>query len=89
MTNPITVTVTQDDIDEGMVGKCGYCPIALALRRLGCVYVSVGVTTAAVTDSWGTPIQYYHLPDEASVFVYDFDHFKSVKPFSFILNERF
>lgn len=48
MTTPtiiLTVDVTQDDIDHGTrQSSCG-CPVALALKRAGHLYVSVGVAT--------------------------------------------
>jgi hypothetical protein len=28
-----TLTITQDDIDKGIAGKCSLCPVALAFAR--------------------------------------------------------
>jgi len=48
----MTITVSQDDIDEGKRRQVGFCPIALALKRTG-YYEDVAVSDAYIfTEYW-------------------------------------
>jgi hypothetical protein len=74
------IQVTQDDIEHGIRADCYYCPVALALERtLGAVDVRVYHGSADwIIPPNGSPeeaIQMVQqiLPQEASVFVADFD----------------
>lgn len=79
----VTVSVTQEDIDEGVRGEPGTCPLARALNR---VYrgatVLVGTLHIAVYEA--DRRQYVKTTTvELSHFVMDFDHGLLVRPFSF------
>ena len=78
------IEVTQKDIDEGVQGECQLCPIALAFKRK---------TKLKHVDVSGKYIVLYRrksnnlheLPKEAQTFIKRFDGEKTVKPFSFEL----
>lgn len=77
------ISVTQQDIDEGCLIDCYFCPIARALtRHTGKRWsVSGGFATVIVYGR----VESVQLPKEASEFVRNFDcHGRSaVAPFSF------
>lgn len=79
MQEQITVSVQQEDIDNGKPEDCDSCPIALACRRLGYKDVSVGVSLHVDDHD-------YWLPSEASRFIEEFDNGEVVSPFSFTAN---
>lgn len=83
--------VTQEDIDNGKIGECSKCPLALAIDRIfgGKYYISVAPQDILVIDqepfgSKGTShglIQYRGRLSPAMVdFVREFDSQHLVKP---------
>lgn len=85
----MTVNVTQEDIENGTYSSL-HCPIGLALKRqTGKIWwVSIGCATLfdeMLTDEWPSA---YILPDEASIFVSDYDKGLPVAPFSFEMEEK-
>lgn len=84
-----TVDVLQEDIDDGLRGVCGKCPIHLAMRRLVHPNVRFSVGCSGVTFYPLTADHYsIGLPLSAQGFVYRFDELgnNSVLPFSFDLD---
>ena len=78
----ITVHVTQQDIDAGERGKCGRCPVALALNRhIAPEQAIVLGRRWQVMDA--EPVVRYRLPLRASVWIFDFDEGLPVAPFTF------
>lgn len=75
------VNVTQADINDGIMGSCGACPVAKALTRSlgGCV--RVGYCTFTMQN--GSEV--YRLPPEARDWIMDFDCGFHVAPFGFNL----
>lgn len=91
------IEVTESDIKNGVAEDMDSCPIALAAGR------AVG-KAAGLSGSWpvrvsnqflgmyqgeGEPYSYLLLPNEASIFVHDFDFGRKVEPFSFEVGEPF
>lgn len=83
MTKEITITVTQEDIDQGIRNDCDKCPIARAIaRELPGSEPSVG----DMVDLYGKG--YYgdaHLSHLATKFINDFDNGNPVVPQAFHL----
>jgi hypothetical protein len=77
----ITITVTQDDIDNGVRAAPCLCPIALAAQRKY-PYVSVGTFTISVGAD-ASREKVYRMPLKASRFIEDFDQGRLVEPFTF------
>lgn len=79
----MTITVSQDDIEQGQPLKGLSCPIALAIKRAtGLEYVGVGVRQYWYKDLAGGV-----LPPEVTEFVKAFDSGKPVEPFTFELED--
>lgn len=79
----ITISVTQDDIDEGKPGHCNHCPIAIAARR---VFPGMTVRVWDLLTTFGiVKVGYYRMPPEACDFIRNFDRGPSwrVQPFTF------
>lgn len=74
----IKVKVTKQHIKNGKQDNVHFCPIALAVRALGYKRVTVD------SDNIITRNACFSMPYEASDFVFDFDEFRPVKPFTFI-----
>jgi hypothetical protein len=91
----ITVNVTAHDIANGRKKDCYKCPVALALMRaleavndIKVKTVSVGNGAAQITLVYSDHMSTYswpQLPDAAADFVWRFDNFRVVEPFSFEL----
>lgn len=78
----IKVTVTQEDIDNGVQREGSCCAIAKALERLGYKEPMVEVPTVYIGNDG------YRLPKVADDWACQFDEDKSkVAPFSFELEE--
>lgn len=76
------IEVTQADIDKGVRGSCGKCPVALALNR------ATGRESSVDADSLGfeggeCKFDACRAPVEVTAFVRAFDNTAPVKPFSF------
>lgn len=79
----MTITVTQDDINTGRTKNCGWCPVALAVRRLLVPGSSVSVSGTHVNISISKGLL---LPIEAQKFIDRFDRGDPVVPFTFELH---
>lgn len=90
------IKVKQCDIEQGKRGKCGACPVALALFRKfgierpkriysGCPRVLVGAGCATFRMVKYGPQLEGQLPRRAQNFIFKFDHDMRVKPFKFTL----
>lgn len=76
------ITVTRNDIRNGVVSDGGQCPVARAIRRVTHARaITVGDTTITVRG------EAFSAPKSVTRFVHRFDDMgtKSVKPFSFSL----
>lgn len=77
------IEVTREDIDHGLAGSCGSCPVALAIRRrFPDGWVRVGIRCVYAGG------RAYHLPSGAIEFIERFDGGMPVEPFSFELDIR-
>lgn len=84
----IRVSITQEHIDEGWMGDCTRCPIALALKDMG-------HENAWVDDDWigldgKESKERFPFPRSADLFRDDFDNNlkADLKPFSFVLVKK-
>jgi hypothetical protein len=75
------IQVTQQDIDEGIAGKCYDCPIALAIARV--LHIRLRVFRTIVIYSFGYLI---FLPNCVIQFIDQFDNNEPVQPFEFELD---
>jgi len=75
------VTVTQQHIDKGVKGSCGFCPIALAIKE---AFNTDYVLVASDLDI-GESIRDFPTPEEVQQFYCDFDRGQPVQPFTFEL----
>lgn len=84
------ISVTKNDIREGIPGDADSCPIARALHRAGFKYayaVSKGIGANKGGSLLVTISDVAPLPNTANKFIENFDNDgKSVKPFKFTLN---
>jgi hypothetical protein len=80
-----TITVTQEDINDGKAGNCTLCPIALAAKRaFPDIFPVVGGYYLVLDSAPGTEDgELVDLPYEARQFVQSFDFGRPVEPFSF------
>lgn len=79
----MTITVTQEDIDKGVISSCVACPIALAVGRF---MPDSGFIVCANAIDFTSPLgDLIHLPIEAVKFISDFDKGRPVQPFTFEL----
>lgn len=88
MSETLTVTVTQEDIDNGEPLNSGFCPIALAIKRIGYQRVTVDpfrITT--INDE--ERARFYRTPPVAVEFIREFDDLCTVAPFAFTVDERY
>lgn len=86
MKKTYTINVTARDLKRGVKGSCGLCPIALAVKRhFPGLLVSTGFLLVKISNASMQEQRRAIMPELASQFVYDFDSFSSVKPFSFKL----
>jgi hypothetical protein len=92
----LTIDVTQEDIDQGEVGSCGKCPVALATIRS---FEAAGHRLDWEGDDEDYPVSvsaplvlayletggWYEAdpPPAAYLFIGDFDRGRKVDPFSF------
>ena len=78
------VSVKRKHIKRGKPGSCFFCPVALALKDVGCITPSVGPSLNYRVSMGGSVVSH---PSPRSVrrFYTRFDAGRSVKPFRFIL----
>lgn len=79
----LQVKVTQDHINQGIKDDIFDCPIAHAMRGVGLENVEVSSSSCVWTkgESWASAL----LPEEARVFVQNFDEGNGASPFEFEL----
>lgn len=81
----IEVSVTQDNIDNGIRDCMNSCPVALAIKDKYYSDISeVYVELETISVDWidGSESQ-YQVTEEVSDFIIDFDLWEDVMPFSF------
>lgn len=89
---PLTVTVSQADIHNGVPGSCKFCPLAHAFNRALAADTDRETVhidgehvefSSRVHGRWRT--YYFGLPTEAKAFIRDFDNANPdrIKPFTF------
>ena len=91
VTRRVTVTVTQEDIDNGDPGMCYECPVARALSRATGRRCRVkeptrwGFSDGPTGSKSDNVVDPFRLPPDAATFVETFDDFgaERVVPFSF------
>jgi len=77
------IDVKQCDISHGVPRLMGSCPVALGIKRaLRSKHVRVISTFITVDGKRGRS------PKKVENFVYDFDSYKPVKPFSFTVDMK-
>lgn len=75
------ITITQEDIDNGIPNEADSCPVARAIRRATGQPVRVGDCTIVINR------EFIYQPPTVRQFVYDFDDGAyTVNPFSFELD---
>jgi len=78
------ITVTKEDILEGIPRKSSSCPIAIAMwRKFKVDYISVRYSRAYVAPSGASVPLCYKLPLSAREFIRNFDAGNNVYPFEF------
>ena len=80
----MTINVTRQHIENGLIGECDKCPVALALLDVGCLMVTVGDYDTCFYYN-GQDYQIVNPPD-VQEFVANFDDEAPVEPFSFTLD---
>lgn len=85
----VTIDLSQNDIDYGLPGWCGNCPVARATNRVldKCYYAHVTDCLMSVCEHG--PRSFMHrslLPVHVSAFIRDFDLGEPVTPFTFQLD---
>ncbi len=82
----VKITVTQDDIDNGIPCAAGECPVARAATRAFETMTYAGPDDLMVVDAGGSAVNATHiyiLPAKARKFINRFDAERVVKPFEF------
>lgn len=84
------IEVTKEDIKNGKRLECDLCPIALAIKRSDANIESVFVTPRhAYITRRSEGEKNFRLPDQATIFVLQFDQASAVEPFEFELQPEF
>lgn len=85
----VTISVTQENIDEGERNVCSDCPVALAIMAAvpGALGVTVRFETATVSLD-GHRRLLLSLPREATEFIESYDDGADVSPFTFTAEAR-
>ena len=84
----VTFEVTQTNIDDGLFGAVGHCPIALALKdELDCWSVQVNSFGITLQDSISSGCS-AHLTPEIQDFIIRFDGGEEIEPEVFTLTFR-
>jgi hypothetical protein len=79
------IDVTQEDIDNGIERSCGFCPVALAVRRATDKNASVDEEDMQVWE-FVDGLRRYEVattPTEVTIFIKRFDRGMDVQPLSF------
>lgn len=86
MSKTVTITVTKEDIEKGVMSECDKCPIALAVARVGVKLPRVFASEVFFDDPDVPALRIKaKLPPAATRFICDFDEDEPVSPFSFDL----
>lgn len=76
----ILISVTQDDINNGICGDAENCPIALSVKRqFNSRHVQVNNLNIITSDKE----MFFWLPDIARDFIFKYDNHEKVEPFEF------
>lgn len=80
----VKIDITWGDINQGRKKNCERCPVALAILRALKIekHVFVGGTNVTI-PSLG--FNSFAFPEEVTRFIENFDSWRHVEPFSFIL----
>jgi hypothetical protein len=81
----ITVSVTEEDINKGIIGSSCSCPVALAIKKSTNFHPSVDHYTAALLNPEDDGLTLCDLPHSVRCFIFAFDDHKPVRPFTFEL----
>jgi len=86
----IRIEVTQEDIDKGIRGSACECAVALAATR-AFNGRKVAATAQYLCFDHGKQIPHKHIvvPTEVALWIHAYDLEQVVKPFSFIIEERY
>lgn len=79
------VEVTLQDIKSGQEGVFDCCPVALALRKLGCDKIDVDEDRILLTHNNKRLV--FKTPRTANLFIDDYDSSREVKPINFKLEK--
>lgn len=85
MKNQIKITVTKENIKQGVVRDCYRCPIQRAIRDIGYCQTTVGREFVEIFSE--NSLHRYDLSRSARKFINNFDNRKFVKPQNFILKK--
>lgn len=83
----IKIRVLKKHIKAGLIGKCHFCPIALAIKAAG--YTIRKQDYGVGCDLIGTKEWMADAPKKVARFVERFDSAYKVKPFEFTLRPEF
>lgn len=82
-----TVTVTQEDIDKGIIGAPSSCPVARAIER------AIGQEVVTTASRWiekdRETVDWYEWHEHLSVvrqFIINYDCDNEVSPFTFVID---
>jgi hypothetical protein len=82
----LNIEVTKENIENGKVGQCGYCPIALAIIPKLAESISVLVFAAEIRlEKRNLWVDSIYLPTIARAFIRHFDRHEVVEPVNFSL----
>lgn len=85
---PITVEVTQEDIDRGLASNSQSCPVALAFRRVLTYHINLIIVGPTFVElyHWKNGHQVIELDEITRRNISDFDHHRRIAPFTFIID---
>lgn len=81
----MTITVTQEDIDNGTKGDCSHCPVAMAVARAFPKAFLVEVDTRGFEITLVDGLQCFTSHPSVALFITRFDRGFPVQPFTFEL----
>jgi hypothetical protein len=84
----VVIHITQEDLDHGVRGNCGFCPVAVAAERAfqalaAFVYFASGRCILELGCNGG---RQFELPSLIGKFVLAYDNGEKVHPFSFTVD---
>lgn len=90
MIKEIIGNITQEDIDNGKMGNCFTCPIAISFNRElqktnPSLYVAIGIKKLSIFDKDNIfDVKTLELSNELRQFRQAFDSYKSVNPIEYL-----